>query len=260
MDSLFETSGKLKRAPAMSEEIAKLLRNEIRTGTLKPGDRLPTEQQLCQMFGVSRPVVREAISRLKYGGVLESYQGRGVFVTKSGESSSFRLEAPDLDNQIELEHILELLIAVEVAGTGLAAERRSKRQLKAIKKALDAMANAVEQGQSGVDEDLQFHSEIVKASENPFFIAFVGFLENRVRNLIRAARTNTARFAGLAYEVQKEHVAIFEAIAAADPEAAKLAAETHLRNAATRLQLYQTDEKRAKAHVDAFPRQKSGRP
>jgi len=59
-----------------------------------------------------------------------------------------------------------------------------------------------------------------------------------VRNLIRVARTNTARYEGLAYKVQEEHVAIFEAIAARDPEAAKAAAERHLRNAAARLQLY----------------------
>lgn len=256
MDTRFAPAGKLKRAPAMPDEIAKRLRSEIRRGTLKPGDRLPTEQQLCQIFGVSRPVVREAISRLKYGGVLKSFQGRGVFVSESGEESSFHLEDPDLDDQKELEHILELLVSVEVAATGMAAARRSKPQLQAIKSALDAMANAVERGRTGVDEDLRFHSEIVKATENPFFIGFIGFLENRVRNLIRAARTNTARFEGLAYEVQKEHVAIYEAIAAGDPEAAKTAAESHLRNAAARLRLYRKGEARARGVVQAFPRSK----
>ncbi|MGF1608754.1 MAG: FadR/GntR family transcriptional regulator [Kiloniellales bacterium] len=249
MASEFSSTGKLKRAPAMPDEIAKLLRGEIYRGTLKPGDRLPTEQQLCQMFGVSRPVIREAISRLKYGGVLESFQGRGVFVSQSGEESLFRLDDPDLDNKKELEHILELLVAVEVAATGMAAARRSKRQLQAINAALNDMASAIEQGRSGVDEDVRFHGEIVEATGNPFFIAFIGFLENRVRNLIRAARTNTARFEGLAYEVQKEHVAIYEAIAAGDPELAKAAAEKHLRNAAARLQLYRKGDSRPRTAI-----------
>lgn len=234
-------SVRLARAPSLPDEIAKLLRGVIRKGTLKPGDRLPTEQQLCRMFGVSRSVVREAISQLKYDGLLESFQGRGLFAKDGGEGAAFRIEDPDLNDQHELAHILELLVAVEVAATGLAAERRSRRDLKRIKQALDAMAAAIDQGHSGVEEDLSFHRSIVEATDNPFFITFVGFLENRVRNLIRAARANTARFDGLAYAVQNEHEAIYQALAARDPEAAKTAAERHLRNAAARLQLYRKE-------------------
>lgn len=234
----FAARGKVQRAPSLADEVARRLGDEVRRGTLRPGDRLPTEQQMCKAFGVSRPVLREAISRLKQDGLVESFQGRGVFVADGGGSPSFRLEQPDLGNKRELQHILELLISVEVAATALAAERHSKAQLGRFRRALDAMATAVERGESGVDEDLRFHTEIVNATGNPFLIAFAGFLENRVRNLIRTARTNTARFEGLAHKVQAEHVAIYEAIAVRDPVAARRAAETHLRNAAARLRLY----------------------
>lgn len=240
MNRKTDGDSQLPRAPSLPDEIARLLRDEVRKGTLKPGDRLPTEQQLCSTFGVSRPVVREAISRLKYDGVLESFQGRGVFVKADG-GSSFRIDEPDLSNQQELAHVIELLVAIEVAATGLAAERRSRRDLETIKQALDAMASAIEEGRSGVDEDVGFHRSIVEATANPFFIALVAFLESRVRNLIRVARTNTARFEGLAYKVQEEHEAIYAAIAEGDSEAAKAAAERHLRNAAARLQLYRND-------------------
>ncbi len=231
----------LVRPLGLPDEIARLLRNEILKGTLKPGDKLPSEQQLCRMFGVSRPVVREAISRLKYDGVLESFQGRGVFVRGDGSGRSFRIDEPNLDDQSELAHVIELLVAIEGAATGLAAARRSKQELEAIKKALAAMATAIDKGLNGVDEDVTFHRTIVEATRNPFFIALVTFLESRVRNLIRAARTNTARYEGLAYKVQEEHEAIYEAIAAGDPDAAKAAAECHLRNAAGRLKLYQEE-------------------
>lgn len=234
------------RPSSLPDEIAKLLRYQISNGTLKPGDKLPTEQQLCRMFGVSRPVIREAISRLKYDGVLESFQGRGVFVRANGGDSSFRIDEPNLNDKQELAHILELLVAIEGAATGLAAARRREHELRAIKKALDAMAKAIEEGQNGVDEDLTFHRTIVEATRNPFFIALAAFLESRVRNLIRVARTNTARYDGLAYKVQEEHVAIYEAVAARNPDAAKAAAERHLRNAAARLQLYLED--RSNAH------------
>lgn len=234
------------RPSGLPDEIAKLLRNQISNGTLKPGDKLPTEQQLCRMFGVSRPVIREAISRLKYDGVLESFQGRGVFVRANGGGSSFRIDEPNLNDKQELAHILELLVAIEGAATGLAAARRREHELRAIKKALDAMAEAIEAGQNGVDEDITFHRTIVEATRNPFFIALAAFLESRVRNLIRVARTNTARYEGLVYKVQEEHVAIYEAVAARNPDAAKAAAERHLRNAAARLQLYLED--RSNAH------------
>ncbi|HEX7076132.1 MAG TPA: FadR/GntR family transcriptional regulator [Hyphomicrobiaceae bacterium] len=239
----------LVRPSGLPDEIAKLLRNEILKGTLKPGDKLPSEQQLCRMFGVSRPVVREAISRLKYDGVLESFQGRGVFVRGDGSGPSFRIDEPNLADQSELAHIIELLVAIEGAATGLAAARRSQQELEAIKRALNAMARAIDEGLNGVDEDVAFHRTIVEATRNPFFIALVAFLESRVRNLIRAARTNTARYEGLAYKVQEEHEAIYEAIAAGDPDAAKAAAERHLRNAAARLKLYQ-EERSSKARVD----------
>lgn len=234
-------SAPLVRPLGLPDEIAKRLRSEVLNGTLKPGDKLPSEQQLCRMFGVSRPVVREAISRLKYDGVLESFQGRGVFVRGDGRDSSFRIDDPNLNDQRELAHVIELLVAIEGVATGLAAARRSSRELKAIKKALDAMAAAIDDGRSGVDEDVTFHRTIVEATGNPYFITLVSFLESRVRNLIRAARTNTARYEGLAYKVQEEHEAIYRAILTHDAEAAKAAAERHLRNAAARLKLYQEE-------------------
>ena len=242
-------SAPLVRPSGLPDEIAKRLRNEVLNGTLKPGDKLPSEQQLCRMFGVSRPVVREAISRLKYDGVLESFQGRGVFVSGDGSGSSFRIDDPNLNDQGELAHIIELLVAIEGAATGLAAARRSKQDLEAIKKALDAMAAAIDEGRNGVDEDMSFHRTIVEATRNPFFITLISFLESRVRNLIRVARTNTARYEGLANRVQVEHEAIYQAIVARDPDAAKAAAERHLRNAGVRLKLYQ-EERSSRALID----------
>ncbi|MEX2630163.1 MAG: FadR/GntR family transcriptional regulator [Tistlia sp.] len=234
-------TSRLARPPSLPDEIARRLRDEIQRDALKPGDRLPSEQQLSHRFGVSRPVVREAISRLRYDGVVESFQGRGVFVKGSGKGTSFRIDDPDIGDQQELGHILELLVTVEVAATALAAERRSNEQLQGIKRALDAMATAIDQGLGGVDEDLDFHRRIVEAGGNPFFTTFIGFLESRVRNLIRVARTHTARFEGLPYAVQQEHEAIYRALAERDAAAAREAAERHLWNVASRLQLYRKD-------------------
>jgi DNA-binding FadR family transcriptional regulator len=240
--SLNRLSGtrKLKRSQSFAGEMADVLRDEIERGVFRPGERLPTEHVLAETFGVSRSVVREAISVLKSDGLVESFQGRGIFVSETPPEAAFRLRQPNLDDKVELALILEFLIANEVAATSLAAERCLDSDLTKIRRALDAMARAVAIGEPGVDEDVAFHAAIIAATRNPFIIAFSNFLEHRVRNLIRTARTNTARFRGLAERVQAEHQAIYDAIAARDPAAARAAAETHLRNAAARLQLYRS--------------------
>jgi DNA-binding FadR family transcriptional regulator len=233
---------KLKRSQSLAGEMAEVLRDEIERGVFRPGERLPTEHDLAETFGVSRAVVREAISVLKSDGLVKSFQGRGLFVSETPPAAAFHLQQPNLDDKTELAQILEFLITNEVAATSLAAERCSDSDLARIRRALEAMARAVAMGEPGVDEDVHFHAAIIAATRNPFIIAFSNFLEHRVRNLIRTARTNTARFRGLAERVQAEHQAIYDAIAARDPAAARAAAEQHLRNAAVRLQLYRSVE------------------
>ena len=129
-------------------------------------------------------------------------------------------------------------MAVEAAATALAAMRRTNADIARIKAQLIAMQKAIDRGDPGVDEDVAFHRAIVEATGNPFFRDLSDFLDRRVRNFIRKARSNTARLRGLTQVVQHEHQVIFDAIIDSDAEAARTAAETHLKNAAARLALY----------------------
>lgn len=231
----------LARSPGLPDQIAQALRAEIVAGGLPPGTRLPTEKALSERYGVSRPVVREAIASLKHDGVVITRQGLGAFVAEGGTSNVFRLDVGPLEDASELAHIIELLVAVETAVTEKAAERRTAGQLTALKKALAAIERAVAAGRDGVSEDMAFHRLVAEASGNPYFREMNDFLETRVRHFIRTARTNTARFAGLQRVVQDEHTAIFDAIRRRDATAARRAAESHLRHAAERLALYKRD-------------------
>ncbi len=235
--------GRLVRAPSLPEELARQLQSWIVEGRFQPGDRLPSEAELTRRFGVSRPVLREAMAQLRAQGWVHARQGSGVFVAEDPGGEVFRLATPDVRDKDELRHILELLLAFEGQATALAAARRSEPQLAAIEAALHAMARAIDEGASGIAEDLAFHARIVEASANPLFVTFQGFLEHRCRKLIRTARENTARFEGLAHHVHAEHEAIFRAIRDRDAPAARAAAETHLENAAARLRLYVMDDR-----------------
>lgn len=232
---------KLNRSPGFAVEIAGALRQAIENDTYKKGERLPTERELSEEFGVSRAVIREATTILKTDGVIESFQGKGLFVATDNSARSFRLIAPDLRNGKELAEIMEFLIAHEVEATGLAAVRRTAADLKQIHEALIGMEQAIASKRSGVDEDLTFHRRIVSASKNSHFVAFNNFLEDSVRKLIRAARDNTSKFQGLSHKVQAEHQSIYDAIVAKDADAARLAAEDHLRRASARLKLYHSE-------------------
>lgn len=228
----------LDRAPSLAHKLAQRLHEDIVRGRYVPGERLPTEQKIAQMYGVSRPIVREAIGRLKHDGLVTSRQGAGAFVAEARTPTVFRLDVADFADKAEIGNLIELLIAVEAAASGHAARRRTEAQLAGIQAQLDAMQAAIERGDPGVDEDLAFHRAIVEATGNPFFRDMSDFLDHRVRSFIRAARSNTARVQGLTAAVQVEHQAIFDAIAARDPQSARDAAERHLLRAAERLQLY----------------------
>ena len=184
---------------SLATPIIDWLKNEIDQGHLEPGAKLLSEKQLCERFGVSRSVVREALSQLKSEGLVNAYQGRGVFVAERGSRQSFRLKATSLRDTEAIVH-----------------------------------------DQPGDEEDYAFHQAIVDATHNPQFVALNEYLEQHARRLIRQARNNTATYhQDLIADVQKEHLDIFQAIERRDPLAAAQAAETHLNNAARRLNIYQ---------------------
>lgn len=224
---------------SVTSEIVAWLNQQIESEQLKPGEKLPSESELCERFSVGRSAVREALSQLKSEGIIHAQQGRGVFVNERGARQTFRLQNPSLDDAEGLAHIIELLVTFESAAARYAALRRTPEDLKRIKRALIGMEYAIVHDQLGEEEDFSFHQAIVDATKNPHFKALNDYLEQHARKLIRQARSNTAtNYSDLIQDVQDEHKAIFSAIEAGDSTAAGHAAETHLRNAAKRLNMY----------------------
>lgn len=223
----------------LPDEIASRLTQAIQAGEFAVGDRLPSERDLCEQFSCSRAVVREALSQLKSEGLVSSRAGSGVFVTERSQKQAFRMQDVTIDEKDSLAMVMELLVTIEVAATRFAAMRRSPEDLKRIKRALIGMEYEIANDRLGDEEDFAFHQAIVDATHNPHFRALSEHLEHGARRVIRQARSNTkAQHADLIEAVQQEHKAIYDAIAAGDPARAAEAAETHLRNAAERLNMY----------------------
>ncbi|WP_321842171.1 FadR/GntR family transcriptional regulator [Paraburkholderia bannensis] len=220
----------------LAEHVVNYVNEQIASRALKPGDKLPTESSLMTLLGVSRTVVREAISRLQAMSVIETRHGIGSFVLEP------RREPLDLDvvpasTLNDLLSVLELRISLETECAGLAAQRASERDLANIRTALDAISAATRSGGDSAGADLQFHVSVARATGNRYF---VDILTQMGAALIPRHRIDSAGIAhsdpkAYAELVNREHESIFEAIARQDPEGARAAMRMHLSSSRERL-------------------------
>jgi len=202
---------------------------------LQPGERLPTEAALVNRFRVSRSVVREAFSRLKTLGLVESRQGSGAFVRAAADPAEKGLAlAPDRSVDAVIQ-MVEVRRALEAESAALAAARRTAPDLKHIKAAFKALDAAVAAGGDGVAEDVAFHASIAQATRNPYLLATLAYLNQFLLDATRVTRANEATREVLAQQVRNEHAAIVAAIEVGDVVAARLAGASHMVNAAERI-------------------------
>ncbi|NUA31985.1 FadR family transcriptional regulator [Cupriavidus basilensis] len=219
----------------MADRVTEHLAGQIRRGMYPVNARLPTEKFMTEQFGVSRTVIREAISRLKSEGLVESRQGSGTVVLNPATAEVFRLGRGSSDPALGVVRILELRRGIEAEMAALAAERRSEGQMDDIRYALREIDSAVRAGGDGVEEDLAFHLAVSRATGNPHYTDLLGMLTRALRDAIRLTRGNEARRSDLAAQVRTEHAEICAAIETKDPQRARQAAFLHMRNTEERI-------------------------
>jgi GntR family transcriptional repressor for pyruvate dehydrogenase complex len=219
----------------LTDRVFEALTLLINGDDFRPGVRLPSETKMAGRFGVSRTVIREAVSRLKSEGLVESRQGSGVFVRDRNMHAPFRIDPNILDSIQSVLQVVELRLSLEGEIAALAATRRSRGQLAAIQRALQRIELDEQAGKDGVDADIKFHHSIAEATGNPHFLALIGFLFNFLTRATRVTRSYEATKAILSQQVKEEHQRIVDAISRRDPDAARLAARQHMEGATRRL-------------------------
>ena len=240
MNSVNRVFGELDRPRTLPDTIAESIQQKIESGHFAVGDKLPAEAQIASEFGVSRSAVREAISRLKRDGLIETRKGSGAYVGAPSQLTSFRISPECFDKRLELQQILQLRTSVEADAAALAARLHSDEQLSALDHylaCLDAASSAPrssETVEAWFDAEAQFYLTVAQASGNTFFVNFLQLIDARVRMKLRLAAMNNIRVAEMQAEVVQEHRDIVEAIRRRDPEAASRAARTHFTRAAAR--------------------------
>ena len=226
----------LRPARNLSGEVVERIAAEIRSGRLEPGARLPTEQELMAAMGVSRTVVREAVSALRAEGLVTTRQGSGAFVAADASRVPFRIDPEGLSSIGDVLDVMELRLAIEVEAAALAAERITPERLAPIGRALRAFEAAVNRGEGAIPEDFAFHRTIAAASGNPRFGELLEFLGRHVipRQSVRVALSSPGEQRIYLMRIQKEHARIYAAIRDRHTAEARKAMRTHLTRSLTR--------------------------
>lgn len=220
----------LKFADQLYEDIL----SAIVDGKLPEGERLPAETELASAFGVSRPVVREALSRLRADGVVVSRRGSGSYVQRR-PSREFLSLAP-IGGIADLMRCFEFRIAVEGEAAALAATRRTEQDLLELEAALDELETALARQAVGTQADVRFHKAIAVASRNKLFHSTLMTLSNAIFEGISVARKLTLQASRRRLlTVQAEHRRVFEAIRNEDAAGARRAVRQHIENARARI-------------------------
>lgn len=229
-----EFAGSLNRLPLQAiktdrlyMKVAAQLNGLIENGLIKPGQRLPSERELAEQLGVSRPTIREAMIALELSGVIEIKTGSGIYVSQ--HKSPIELDAQD--KGAGPFEILEIRYIVEAEACALAASRISAEQIAELRIALREMEEEEKQPDASEQADWKFHQIIAQASQNSAIESVVNWLwELRNQSTLSAAFLERIRKEGVHPSIS-EHRNILQALEQKDPDKARMAMKVHIENA-----------------------------
>lgn len=205
----------------------------IKSGAFAADERLPTEHELAAEFEVSRPVVREALQRLRDQGLIYSRRGAGSFVRSVGLKQP--LGFGQLENVADLLNCYEFRLTVEPAAAACAAERHDDTTLEAIAQALELMRDATNRQSHREDADFRFHLAIARASENSYFATAMEALKDHIAVGMRFHGASVKREVSGLSKVFDEHSRIYEAIRDGKGDLAQSLMHQHLIGSRERL-------------------------
>lgn len=205
----------------------------IKSGAYKPDERLPTEHDLAAEFEVSRPVIREALKRLRDQSLIYSRRGAGSFVRSIGLRQP--LGFGQLENVADLLNCYEFRLTLEPAAAAAAATRHDAESLKAIRHALELLRDATNRQSHREDADFQFHLAIARAAQNNYFSTAMEALKEHIAVGMKFHGASVKREISGLSRVFAEHDAIATAIANRNEEEARALMLEHLKGSRERL-------------------------
>lgn len=224
------------RSRKLAYALVDAISESIRSCAIRPGDKLPPESVIMGEHGVSRTVVREAMTALQAAGLIETRHGIGSFVRAIPTGLEFRIDAAAILTVRDILAMLELRISLETEAAALAAARRSDTNLDEMRQALAAFQTSLASAGDTVEPDFRFHLQIAYSTGNRYFADIMSHLGT---NTIPRTRVDVGQNSAVQMQylslVNGEHESIFEAILRRDPEGARAAMRAHLTGSRERL-------------------------
>ncbi|AYN94657.1 FadR family transcriptional regulator [Pseudomonas sp. LTJR-52] len=226
-----------KRSRNLSQELANILDSQIRDGQLSPGAKLPSEAQIMKAHGVSRSVVREALSHLQANGKVVTRQGIGTFVCEPIIRLSGMIDPSSVETLQDVLSVVEVRISLESEAAALAAQRRSEAHLMQFRALLDRMQARARASSPSEDLDMEMHLLIAQATGNRYFTEIMSCLSRELIPRMRLNKAFNESSLSQAYLERRdaEHEDIYNAIARQDAIGAAAAMRLHLSNSRERL-------------------------
>jgi GntR family transcriptional regulator, transcriptional repressor for pyruvate dehydrogenase complex len=230
---------------SISEDIAQQILDLISSGNLAPGQRLPSERELCKNFGAARSSLREALRGLSMIGVLTARVGEGTSVASDGGKFLGKIiEWRLITEKHDIENLLEVRIALEGIAAANVARDGSEADIAKLATLLGKMKSAVKDKKQFAALDLEFHVTLAKASGNSLLFDLISMIRNQLVTALEKLLLPQVR--PLTY---KEHAAIVEAIQQRDADRARDAMHTHLQSSLARHRATMGEQIAAKSAV-----------
>ena len=211
------------------------LRERISSGDYASGSRLPGEHELSALFSVSRPVVRDALGRLRDEGLVYSRQGAGTFVSVTEAAPTANLAYAPVKTIADIQRCYEFRLTIEPLAAYFAAQRRDEAALAKIANALAELRDATKHQMHRTDADFQFHKAVTEAANNHYYTSSIEALK---QHIAVGMHLHGLTLMGPRVKLERvfdEHNAIYEAVAAGNAEEARDMMRLHLEGSRDRL-------------------------
>jgi GntR family transcriptional repressor for pyruvate dehydrogenase complex len=222
------------RAGTLADKVYSELSGRIRRGEFPPDSKLPGEHELAALYGVSRPIVRDVLGRLRDESLIYSRQGAGSFVQATARDTG-ALGFTPVESIADIQRCYEFRLTIEPEAAFYAASRHDAAALKRIADALALLQEATHHHLHREDADFSFHKAITEASNNHYYVSSMEALKQHISVGMHFHGLSLLRGKRSLQRVLDEHRAIYQALEEKKPDAAREAMRRHLEGSRDRL-------------------------
>ena len=229
---------------SLSDEIVSQIIDLISRDVLKPGERLPSERELCKQFGVGRSSVREALRGLSVMGILDGRVGDGTFVSDNNEKYlENAVQWSLLLDRKKIQDLIETRLVLESQTAFLAAQRASSENINEIERMLQGMKASIQKPEKYLEFDVQFHLTIAQATQNSILYNLLNMTRSYLQTWIKGSldEPSAPKVEQRAKLSVREHQKILQPLRKGDANETQQAMRQHIISSSVALQTHFED-------------------